>query len=170
MNKERTINIDADGTIFTHSFPEVGKEIGAVPVLKTLVENGHKLILFTMRCDHDFEPSSDHPEIIAEKGDYLTDAVNWFERHTIPLYGIQCNPTQYSWTKSPKSYAEFMIDDSAIGAPLLLYPEISPRPFVNWFELVPMLWKKRLITTAQTVSLRDEIEEFFKLTYNINMT
>ena len=169
MNKERTINIDAGGTCFTHSFPEVGKEIGAVPVLRTLVENGHKLILFTMRCDHDFEPSSDHPEIIAEKGDYLTDAVNWFERHTIPLYGIQCNPTQYSWTKSPKSYAEFMIDDSAIGAPLVYNLSISDRPFVNWHKMSYLLWQKGLITDEQLNNLQLEIEAFFEEEYEVRI-
>ena len=37
---------------------EIGKDIGAVPVLKELVENGHNLILFTMRSDVE-NPQSD---------------------------------------------------------------------------------------------------------------
>ena len=41
------IVIDFDGTCVTHEFPLVGKDIGAIPVLKKLVENGHNLILFT---------------------------------------------------------------------------------------------------------------------------
>ena len=45
------IAVDFDGTCVTHDYPAVGKEIGAVPVLKALVQAGHKLILFTMR-DH----------------------------------------------------------------------------------------------------------------------
>lgn len=44
-----TINIDADGTCFTHDYPLVGKDIGAQKVLKKLTDNGHQLILFTMR-------------------------------------------------------------------------------------------------------------------------
>lgn len=43
------IAVDFDGTCVTHDFPRVGKDIGAVPVLKELVECGHKLILHTMR-------------------------------------------------------------------------------------------------------------------------
>lgn len=42
------IAVDFDGTCVTHEFPKVGRDIGAVPVLRKLVENGHKLILFTM--------------------------------------------------------------------------------------------------------------------------
>jgi hypothetical protein len=45
------ILIDFDGTCVAHEFPKVGKDIGAVPVLKALVENGHNLILFTMRSE-----------------------------------------------------------------------------------------------------------------------
>ena len=29
-----TFNIDFDGSVVTHAFPHVGKDIGAVPVLK----------------------------------------------------------------------------------------------------------------------------------------
>lgn len=45
------IGIDFDGTCVTHEFPDVGKDIGATPVLKELTDKGHKLILFTMRSD-----------------------------------------------------------------------------------------------------------------------
>ena len=45
------ICIDFDGTCVTHEFPKVGKDIGAVSVLKKIVEAGHKIILFTMRSD-----------------------------------------------------------------------------------------------------------------------
>lgn len=46
------IIIDFDGTCVTHEFPEVGKDIGAVSVLKELIKSGHNLILFTMRSDN----------------------------------------------------------------------------------------------------------------------
>ena len=64
------LNIDFDGTVVTHAFPEIGDDIGAVPVLKALVENGHQLILFTMRSDN-------------KDGNYLTQAVNWFVAHVV---------------------------------------------------------------------------------------
>lgn len=37
------IAVDFDGTCVTHEFPEVGKDIGAVPVLKELVEKGMQI-------------------------------------------------------------------------------------------------------------------------------
>ena len=132
------INIDFDGTVVKHSFSEIGEDIGAVPVLKTLVENGHQLILFTMRSD-------------TPKGNYLTQAVNWFKKHDIPLYGIQTNPTQFSWTSSPKSYAQYMIDDSAIGIPLVR-PE-NERPYVDWKKVIFLLVQEDLITEAQCYKL-----------------
>lgn len=119
-------NIDFDGTCVTHEFPEIGKDIGAVPVLKALVGNGHKLILFTMR--------SDTPERA-----YLTEAVNWFTSNGIPLYGINTNPTQSRWTSSPKSFANVTIDDSALGCPVVLSTDISDRFYVDWYEVKQLL-------------------------------
>ena len=99
------IAIDFDGTCVTHEFPKVGKDINAVPVLKALVENGHQLVLFTMRSDI-VNPTGEDNELHLESGNYLTDAVNWFKENEIPLYGIQTNPTQHTWTTSPKAYAQ----------------------------------------------------------------
>lgn len=118
-----TIIIDFDGTCVTHDYPRVGKDIGAVPVLKKLVSNGHNLILFTMRSDIN----------------YLSDAVNWFKENEIPLYGINNNPTQKSWTNSPKAYGELIIDDAALGCPLIFNPKISSRPFVDWKKVENIL-------------------------------
>ena len=127
-----TINIDFDGTCVTHDFPKVGKSIGAEKVLKRLTDNGHQLILFTMRSDRaEAKPVID-PTIQNVTGRFLTDAVNWFKKNDIPLYGIQKNPTQLNWTTSPKSYAELMIDDSALGCPLIYDLELSQRPFACW--------------------------------------
>lgn len=43
--KPIVIALDFDGTCVSHKFPEIGKGIGAIPVLKELVAKGHKLIL-----------------------------------------------------------------------------------------------------------------------------
>ncbi len=117
--------IDFDGTCVTHDFPEVGKDIGAVPVLKELVQKGHKLILWTMR--------SDRPE-----GNYLQDAVDWFNKNGIELWGINSNPEQHSWTSSKKQYAQVYIDDAALGCPLIYNNEFHNRPYVDW-EAVKLL-------------------------------
>jgi hypothetical protein len=132
------ICIDFDGTCVAHEFPKVGKDIGAVPILKALVENGHKLILFTMRSDI-VNPTSEDNELHLESGDYLTDAINWFKENDIPLYGIQSNPTQHTWTTSPKAYGEMYIDDAALGCPLRNDDGFSKRPFVNWTIVQEML-------------------------------
>lgn len=123
-----TLNIDFDGTCVTHDYPNIGRDIGAVPILRKLVDNGHKLILFTMRS-----------------GDKLDEAVNWFNENQISLYGIQKNPTQKMWTTSPKSYAELMIDDSALGCPLKSNENLSDRMFVDWDVVEEMLETMKLI-------------------------
>lgn len=138
------INIDADGTCFTHEYPLIGKDIGAQRVLKKLVKKGHQLILFTMRDDtHDI--MDEYYQIKQQGNRYLTDAINWFKNNNIPLYGIQSNPTQLQWTTSPKSYAELMIDDSALGCPLKFDINISNRPFVDWVEVEKLLIINKII-------------------------
>lgn len=136
------IAIDFDGTCVSHEFPKMGKDIGAVPVLKKLVQNGHQLILFTMRSDV-VNPKSESNELHLESGDYLTQAVNWFKENDIPLWGIQTNPTQHTWTTSPKAYAHRYIDDAAIGTPLKV--ENGMRPYVDWEEMEKLLINLGLI-------------------------
>lgn len=115
-----TFAIDFDGTCVKHSYPEIGEDIGAVPVLKELVANGHRLVLFTMRS-----------------GETLDVAVKWFSDNDIPLFGINTNPTQGTWTKSPKAYANMYIDDAALGAPLV-HTEGS-RPWIDWDKVLDVL-------------------------------
>lgn len=132
------ICIDFDGTCVTHEFPKVGKDIGALPVLNKISDAGHNLILFTMRSDIEEVTSNDYG-IYKQAGNYLTDAVNWFKENNIELYGINKNPSQASWTKSPKAYGQLYIDDAALGCPLIYNPEISDRPFVDWVKVEEML-------------------------------
>jgi hypothetical protein len=146
FNKTKTMDIciDFDGTCVTHEFPKVGKDIGAERVLRRLLENNHRLILFTMRSDKS-TVSSEDKEIHTEAGNYLTNAVNWFKEKQIPLYGINVNPRQRSWTKSPKAYGQMYIDDCGIGCPLVIDVEISNKPFVNWGEVERILIEKGII-------------------------
>lgn len=152
MHEGITINIDFDGTCVTHAFPKVGQDIGAVPVLKKLVAAGHKLILFTMRSNDTFETMDG-----IKTNTYLSDAIDWFKQNEIELYGIQTNPTQRLWTSSPKSYAEMMIDDSALGCPLKIdLIEVNGqmievgRPYVDWVEVEKILIQKGLIKDETT--------------------
>lgn len=130
-----TINVDFDGVCTTHSFPKIGSDVGSTKVLRELTANGHRLILFTVRWDCPVDPEKN----------YLTQAVNWFKDNDIELYGIQCDPEQTSWTNSPKSCAQLMIDDSALGCPLTTDTKISLKPFADWVKIREMLIEKGLI-------------------------
>lgn len=57
------IGIDFDNTVVSDLFPEVGLSLGAEPILKKLIANGHKLILWTVRS-----------------GEALDKAVDWFKQ------------------------------------------------------------------------------------------
>ena len=111
------IAVDFDGTCVTHAYPEVGHDIGAVEILRSLVAKGHRLILCTMRS-----------------GKRLEDAIRWFESNGIRLYAVNNNPEQKQWTRSRKIHADIYIDDRALGCPLY---EVSSRDgriyrFTNW--------------------------------------
>lgn len=123
MTKNKVIALDFDGTVVTHEYPAVGRDIGAEPVLKDLVAKGHKLVLNTMRS-----------------GASLRAAQQWFLEREIPLYGVNANPSQHTWTTSPKVFAHIYIDDAALGCPLMVAPEIE-RPYVDWTAVSEMLEK-----------------------------
>lgn len=130
------IGIDFDGTCVTHEFPNVGAEIGALPVLRELVAAGHQLILFTMRSNRALPSPTGDEGIQDVTGWFLDDAIGWFKAHNIPLWGVQTNPTQKSWTTSPKAYCHLYIDDAALGCPLTL---VNGKPCVDWARARYML-------------------------------
>ena len=122
------IGIDFDGTVVSHEYPNVGHDIGAVPVLKKLVECGHKFVLFTMR---------------SSKNGTLQDAVDWFKENGIQLYGVNRNPQQ-DWTDSPKAYCHLYIDDAAFGCPKK-FDSQSDRYCVDWEKMEKMLYEEGII-------------------------
>jgi len=124
------VAVDFDSTCVGHTFPGIGKDIGAVPVLKKLVEAGHQLILWTLRCDHEV----DYNEWIPA-GDHLTESIEWFKQNDIPLFGIKENPDHRPYPGAVKPYYHLLIDDNALGCPLKTDLEISERPFVDWAEV-----------------------------------
>ena len=122
------IAVDFDGTCVTHEYPEIGRDIGAVPVLRELAQC-HTLVLWTMRS-----------------GEKLQDAREWFEDMGIPLWGVNTNPNQTSWTASPKVYAHLYIDDAALGCPLVVPKDAGERPYVDWVAVRKMLVEKGYIS------------------------
>lgn len=107
------IAIDFDGTCVKHAYPKIGEDIGAVPVLKEMVKNGHQLVLNTMRS-----------------GKLLDEAIQWFGNNGIKLSGANHTPGQESWTQSTKTYANVYIDDAALGCPKQM--DEQGNIFVDW--------------------------------------
>ena len=115
--RDAIIAVDFDGTVVTHAYPHIGNDIGAVPVLRELIGNGCRVILYTMRS-----------------GRLLDDAVAWFTRNDIPLYAVNENPAQREWTDFAQGLRRPLIDDSALGCPIKFEDGIK-RPFVNWVKV-----------------------------------
>ena len=100
-----TIAVDFDGTIVEHRYPEIGRERPfATQVLKMLIADRHKLVLWTMR-----------------KGQLLDDAINWCKERGVEFYAVntetndQCGTMERSQNFSQKIHADIFIDDRNIG-------------------------------------------------------
>ena len=97
------IAVDFDGTIVEHRYPEIGKEIPfAIQTLKMLQDDGHQLILWTVR-----------------ENELLQEAIEWCRERGLEFYAAnkdypeeekQCN-NHYS----RKLKADIWIDDRNIG-------------------------------------------------------
>lgn len=119
-----TIAVDFDGTVVTHAYPEIGADAGATPVLRELVDNGCRLILYTMR-----------------HGALLDEARAWFRERGIPIYAVNENPAQRRWTGSPKVHADLYIDDCALGCPLR-FAEGGRGLVADWTRIRELLVKE----------------------------
>lgn len=122
------VAVDFDGTVVDHRFPKIGQPVPhALSVMRRLHDLGFKLILWTMRSD-----------------EFLNEAKDYFDRHKIDLFGVNQNPQQSTWTRSPKAYAHYYIDDAAVGCPLLVVtgfarPCVAARVYVPSVLVVPKL-------------------------------
>lgn len=123
------IAVDFDGTIVTHEYPRIGKDIGAIPVLKRLVDESHLLILYTMRDE-----------------DELDEAQAYIHSFGIHLYGVNVNPNQKKWTDSPKAFANLYIDDAALGIPLK-NPMNGKQSYVDWEKVEDLLERTGVLTS-----------------------
>lgn len=135
------IVIDFDGTVVKHRYPAVGDDIGAQPVLRKLLQNGHQLLLNTMRSRN------------SSGEDTLQPALDWFAANNIPLHGINENPGQKEWTGSPKVYGEVYIDDGALGAPLKID---HGEKYIDWSMASILLFARGLLTKQDLTDLTRE--------------
>lgn len=160
------IAVDFDGTCVTHDFPNVGKNIGAEIVLRKLSDKGHKIILYTMRS-HPSEKTekAGTSGMIPTTNDCLQDAIDWFAKYDIPLYGVNDNPSQHSWTDSNKVFAHMYIDDAALGIPLVyndmsfMYDSSMMRPYVSWVRVSEMLWRAGILSTTDLEDIKKEFNK-----------
>ena len=98
-----TIAVDFDGTIVEHRYPEIGKELPfATQTLRMLIEQRHKLILWTVR-----------------EGQLLDDAVEWCRKRGVEFYAINKDFPEEDISKnrsfSRKLKVDVWIDDRNIG-------------------------------------------------------
>lgn len=109
----KVIAVDFDGTIVTHAYPAIGKEmLFAFATLKELQARGHKLILWTFRS-----------------GDLLDEAVEYCRKNGVEFYAVNKNYPEevFSDKISRKVNADIFIDDRNIGG------------FRGWSEVWQML-------------------------------
>ena len=98
-----TIAVDFDGTIVEHRYPEIGKEIiFATDTLKMLINDGHQLILWTVR-----------------EGEMLDEAVEWCRQRGVEFYAVNKDFPEEDVEKnenySRKLRVDLFIDDRNIG-------------------------------------------------------
>ncbi len=98
------IAVDFDGTIVEHEYPEIGEERPfATEVLKMLMADRHKLVLWTMR-----------------DGKLLDDAVKWCADRGVEFYAVNSDtsplfPEERDPNLSCKLHADVFIDDRNVG-------------------------------------------------------
>ena len=141
MREGYNIVIDFDGTVVKHRYPAVGEDIGAIPVLRKLLQNGHQLLLNTMRSRN------------SSGADTLQPAIDWFAANNIPLHGINEDPGQKEWTESPKVYGQVYIDDGALGAPLKID---NGDAYIDWSMASILLFTRGLLTEQDLIDLINE--------------
>ena len=99
--------VDFDGTIAKPKYPDIGEELpGAVQTMKDLQAEGHKIIIWTCRCEPYISPMS---KWLSDRG-FVPDAVN-SNLAFVPAFAF------------PKILADVYIDD-------LSFP-----PFTNWADV-----------------------------------
>lgn len=98
-----TIAVDFDGTIVTHEYPHIGKEIPfATDTLRQLIKDGHRLVLWTVR-----------------EGELLQEAVGWCRERGVEFYAINRDYPEEEPHKnnnfSRKLKVDLWIDDRNVG-------------------------------------------------------
>lgn len=122
--------VDFDGTVVEEKYDINDSKLHGdelpfcVSTLRSLQENGHRIVLWTMR-----------------DGRHLVTATMWFANRNINLLGANKHPEQ--WGDSPKTMGHRYIDDRALGMPL------NEKNQVSWRVVALMLHNEEYITKKQ---------------------
>lgn len=128
-HKTEYVAVDFDGTIVTSDWPEVGKDTGAIAVLRDLMAAGCKLILHTVR-----------------EGKELNEALAYCAKYGIDFIGVNENREfPPGGTVTDKPYADVYIDDRAMGCPLTHNPLLHKEPYVDWLAVRKQLEKRGVL-------------------------
>ena len=135
LNKDIKITVDFDNTCALEDFPLVGADVPyAAESLKRFVPNSVKLILWTCR-----------------QNEQLKDAVEWFRRNDIPLFGVNEAPqlveTLVALYGIPrKIIGQFNLDDRNLGCPTIdIESNGKVYTVVDWRTLEETLIKKGIL-------------------------
>jgi hypothetical protein len=98
-----TIAVDFDGTIVTHKYPAIGEELPfATETLKMLRQDGHRLILWSVR-----------------EGHLLDEAVEWCRKRGVEFYAVNRDYPEETTDNNPhfsrKLKVDLFIDDRNLG-------------------------------------------------------
>lgn len=130
-----TIAVDFDGTIVEHRYPEIGKELPfATQTLKMLIEDRHKLILWSVR-----------------EGKLLEDAVEWCRKRGVEFYAVNKDFPEEDLSKnqsfSRKLKADVWIDDRNIGG------------LPDWGTIYQMITERKTYEQILTERLASEVPQ-----------
>lgn len=119
------IGIDFNGTIMSYDYPNsIGHDIGALPVLRKIIEAGHEIVLMTSVSPNEAGPARER----------FREMLQWFSDNKIPIIGVNKNPRCNAITG--KARCDLFIDDHNLGIPLIYDDTISPgKPYVDWVKV-----------------------------------
>lgn len=129
------IAVDFDGTIVTHEYPKIGREIPfAIETLKMLINDHHRLILWSVR-----------------EGHLLDEAVEWCRERGVEFWAVNKDFPEENPKTSPhysrKLKADMFIDDRNIGG------------LPDWGEIYRMIKNKEtwndLLMEAESNAIRN---------------
>jgi len=129
FNNALIIAVDFDGTIVEDAYPNIGKpNLFAFETLKKLLEDGHRLILWTYRY-----------------GKKLDEAVSFCEANGIFFYAVNKSfpEEEFNGEVSRKINADVFIDDRNIGG------------FMGWGEIYQMITNSDALPTEKKKSFFD---------------